>query len=162
MQCGVTWVTPGGWGDWDTKAMVLAGHHGFLVGQRGLLIVDLADPSKPVAVSTNEFAVRDKATRELERFGELAEPALAAALEKPLDLETRRRAEQILARVRDKGAPTTPDWLRANRTVESLWRIGTAEAWQLLEAWAGDADGWHAAESRAVLALPKQVARKAE
>src|SRR5438309_8122598 len=88
-------------------------------------------------------------------------PALVAALEKPLDLETRRRAEQILTRVRDKGAPTLPEWLRANRTVESLWRIGTAEARQLLEAWAGDADGWHAAESRAVLALPKQVARKA-
>jgi hypothetical protein len=49
----------GGWGDWDTKAMVLAGHHGFLVGQRGLLIVDLAEPSKPVAVSTNEFVVRE-------------------------------------------------------------------------------------------------------
>ena len=78
-----------------------------------------------------------------------------AALEKPLDLETRRRAEQILTRVRDKGAPTLPEWLRANRTVEGVWRIGTAEARPAVArsmgaragglAWCGEPDGSGAA-----------------
>jgi hypothetical protein len=37
--------------------MVVQGERGYLVGRTGLLIVNLANPAKPVAVSTNEFVV---------------------------------------------------------------------------------------------------------
>src|SRR4030095_16882501 len=47
----------GAWGDWDVRSMVVQGERGYLVGRTGLLIVNLANPAKPVAVSTNEFIV---------------------------------------------------------------------------------------------------------
>lgn len=112
------------------------------------LVADLGDA---------RFAVREKASRDLERYGELAEPALERLLTKKTDLETQRRAERILDRVRAKGPPTQEDWLRAHRVAELLWRVQTPAARQLLETWAEEKSSWLALESRATLEVwPKR------
>src|SRR5262249_62047261 len=53
----------------------------------GRLITDL---------DSNQFAVRQKAEAELEKLGELTEPALRKALQGQPSLELRRRAEKLL------------------------------------------------------------------
>jgi hypothetical protein len=83
------------------------------------------------ALDSNRFAVRDQAAKELDRLGELAEPALRQALERQgLSLEMRRRLEQLLAQLH--GPVTEPERLRALRAIEVLEHIGTAEAKQML------------------------------
>jgi HEAT repeat protein len=85
------------------------------------------------------FAVRAKATKELEELGELAEPALRTALEGKPSLEVRRRVEQLLKRL-DEQMPT-PERLRTLRAIAVLERIGTAEARELLRSLAKGAAG---------------------
>jgi len=86
------------------------------------LIVDLDDAG---------FATRQKAAAELERLGELAEPALRKALDNRPSLELRRRLEQLIEKLR---LPTrTGDELRNQRALETLEALGTAEARQVIE-----------------------------
>ena len=78
-----------------------------------------------------KFEVRERASRGLEKLGEMAEPALRRAAAGP-DAEVRRRAARLLARL---GPPVRhPDLLRAIRSAEVLELIGTVEARRLL-AW---------------------------
>jgi WD40 repeat protein len=83
------------------------------------------------------YAVRQQATRELERLGELAEPALRQALAGNPALELRRRAEKLL--VKATAPISEPAMLQALRAVEALEHAGTAEARQVLEDLAGGA-----------------------
>jgi hypothetical protein len=85
------------------------------------------------------YAVRQKATRELEALGEVADAALRGALDANLPLEVRRRVEQLLDKV--DGPVTLPDQLRALRAVELLERVGDSEARQVLETLAGGEPG---------------------
>jgi WD40 repeat protein len=106
------------------------------------------------------YAVRDQASRELERLGDLADSALRKALEGDPPLELRRRAEQILEKT---GGPVTdPVQLRTLRAVEALEHAATAEARQLLEELAGGAaEARQTREARAALArlsAPKAAA----
>jgi HEAT repeat protein len=78
-------------------------------------------------LDSEEFAVRTKATRELEELGEAARPGLRKLLDNSPSPEARRRAERILAKL-----DGMPQQLRAVRSVEVLDHIGTAEARQLL------------------------------
>jgi hypothetical protein len=82
-------------------------------------------------LNSDRFAVREKATGELESLAESAEPALQKArVDKPT-LEVRRRVERLLERLR---GPVPPGQrLQALRAVEVLEHIGTPEARQLLE-----------------------------
>jgi WD40 repeat protein len=76
-----------------------------------------------------DFTTRTDAARELEKFGDLAAPALRRALEDKPSLEVRRRIESVLAAgrfVRQHEA------LRRLRAVRVLEQIGTAEALRLL------------------------------
>ncbi len=104
------------------------------------------------------FAVRDRASAALERWGDLAEAALRQALAKPLSLEYRRRLEQLLGK--QEGVPA-PVQLRKLRAVAVLEWDGGAEARKLLAALAGGAprpgsrakrkgrcDGWTAGSQR--------------
>jgi hypothetical protein len=76
------------------------------------------------------FAERQKATRELAELGELAEPALLAALAGKPSLEVRRRLEVLRDGVERM---SSPDQRRALRAIEVLEHAGTPEAKQVLE-----------------------------
>jgi WD40 repeat protein len=113
-----------------------------------------ADLPRRVARLTGEldsaqFAVREKATKELAELGDLAEPALRAAHAGPINLEARQRVGRLLERL----AAPPPNRLRALRAIAVLEQIGTAEARRLLEDLAGGwADARDTADARAALA----------
>jgi WD40 repeat protein len=86
------------------------------------LIAQLDSPSYPV---------REAATTQLYKLGELAEPALRRALAPKLPLEVRRRLEHLLSKF---GQEPTPDQRRAVRVTGVLERIGSVEARRLLES----------------------------
>ncbi len=78
----------------------------------------------------DEYAVRQRATKELEALGERAGPALRSALARKPPLEMHRRLTRLLDRL--EGPVTEPEVLRMVRAVEALERMGTAEARALL------------------------------
>lgn len=93
------------------------------------------DPSRVrphiAGLGSDSYEGRTRATRELKKLGEQAEPALREALDGKPDLELRRRAESLLAAL---NGPLTPgDGLRAVRAVEALELIATPSARTLLE-----------------------------
>jgi WD40 repeat protein len=100
------------------------------VSERGvritMVIKDLDD---------EDFAVREKATKELEKLGRAAEAPLRQALAGKPSLEVRRRAERILDAL--SAPPSSPEALRALRVVEVLELIGDAAAGKALEDLAG-------------------------
>jgi WD40 repeat protein len=82
-------------------------------------------------LASDSYEARTRATRELKKLGEQAEPALREALAGKPDLELRRRAETLLAALNGPLAPG--DRLRGVRAVEALELIATSSARQLLE-----------------------------
>jgi WD40 repeat protein len=98
----------------------------------------------------DEFAVREKASAELARLGNVARAALARAAANPASVEVRSRAKAILAKLEvDKASP---EQLLAVRTVEVLERVATPEARQLLRKLAdGAADASRTREAKAAL-----------
>jgi RNA polymerase sigma factor (sigma-70 family) len=101
-------------------------------------------------LDSSEFEVRERATRELEGFGDLATAALERFLASRPALEPRRRAEQVLEKTRD----TLPhaERLRQMRALEVLERIGDSEAQRLLEKLAkGAAEARLTRDAKAVL-----------
>jgi hypothetical protein len=122
-----------------------------LAGRRGEAVAYLKQRLQPaVAAAPAEvaklvreldskvYATREKAMRELVRLHADAESALKASLQ-DLPLEARRRALQLLDRIRRQDVP--PERLRPLLAVEALESIGTAEARQVLQAVAGGAAG---------------------
>jgi hypothetical protein len=81
-------------------------------------------------LDSEAFATREAATTELTKLGALAEPALRKALEAGPSAEARRRIEQLLAKLESTSSTGEP--LRASRGIETLERIGTPEARELL------------------------------
>jgi hypothetical protein len=76
------------------------------------------------------FRVREKATKDLEALGDLAEGALKRGLARATTLETRRRIERLLDSLANlSGAPES---LRQFRMVEALENMGTPGARRLL------------------------------
>src|SRR5206468_186596 len=78
------------------------------------------------------FPVREKASNELAKLGELAEPFLRRTLEARPSLEVERRVQILLTRL--ETSTLAPDQLRALRGFEVLERIGSAEAAAMFEA----------------------------
>jgi hypothetical protein len=98
----------------------------------------------------DEFAVREKATKELRKLGALAEPACRKALVSRPTLEMRRRLEYLLEDL--TSWRPSPEILRQLRAIEVLERIGTAEAQKLLESLVGGAAGaWLSQEAQAAV-----------
>jgi len=87
-----------------------------------------------------QFSVRQNASAELERLGELAVPSARKALQGKVPAETRRRLEQLLAAVEGKGS-VSGDRLLTLRAVEVLERIGNTKAQELLRSLAHGAAG---------------------
>jgi WD40 repeat protein len=90
-------------------------------------------------LDAKRFATRDRAMRELGRLGELAAPALERRLRARPPLETRKRVEALLEKLR--GPVTDPELLRGLRAVEALERIGSPAARALLGELAAGAAG---------------------
>jgi RNA polymerase sigma factor (sigma-70 family) len=82
-------------------------------------------------LDSNRFAVREKATQELQELAERAAPALHKALAGPLGAEGRRRVAGLLAWLPE----TMPSGheLRSLRAIEVLEQIATPEARQVLQ-----------------------------
>jgi WD40 repeat protein len=85
-----------------------------------------------------QFAVREKATKELAAMGPIAETALRKGLNAKPSLETATRIEKLLAGFQSK--PNQLNRLREIRAVEVLERIGSREALHLLGELAEGAD----------------------
>jgi NADH dehydrogenase/NADH:ubiquinone oxidoreductase subunit G len=103
-----------------------------------LLPAPAADPQLARLVAqldSSNFTERNKATHELEKRLQLAEPVLRQALASNPTLEMRRRLEELL----QKAAGWTPTQLREHRAVTALEYMGTPEARQLLATLAGGA-----------------------
>jgi WD40 repeat protein len=102
-----------------------------------------ADPQQIAAhiqdLNDTRYAVRQKASQELEEAGELAEPALRDALRNNPTLEQRRRLEILLEKA--TGSPMSPAQRTAIRAVAALEWIGTAEACKLLTVLSKGAPG---------------------
>lgn len=96
------------------------------------LIADLNSP---------EYAVRAKATAEMVKLAELAEPSLLEAQKNHPSLELRRRVDQLLKAIVDWRTKPTDDRLRAWRAVEVLEQIDAPEARQLLQTLSRGAAG---------------------
>jgi RNA polymerase sigma factor (sigma-70 family) len=76
------------------------------------------------------FAVRHKATKELEKLGELAGPALQKQLAKKPSLEMKRRINELLENL--QGPIRAPNVVQSVRAVQVLEHIGTPMAVDLL------------------------------
>ena len=81
-------------------------------------------------LDSDTFAVRSKATKELEKLGGQARPALEKMLAKPPSAEAQSRAKKLVEQL--DGPVSLPDELRMLRAVELLERIGNADARELL------------------------------
>jgi hypothetical protein len=100
------------------------------------------------------FANREEATRKLREYGAKAEPVLRRELAATASPEVKRRIEGVLAGITLPllRLPLAGDTLRGVRAIEVLERVGTPEARQLLQGWAGQTRDMHlAAEAREAL-----------
>lgn len=105
-------------------------------------------------LDSDQFAVRQAASRELEKVGGQAETALRRALERNPSPEVRRCVEGLLEATRFARSPETVRGLRAIQVLE--W-IGTKETRQLLEALAeGAAAARETQEAKAALRRPQR------
>ena len=101
-------------------------------------------------LDSSVFQVRARATKELIRLGERAEPALHKGLAGNATVEARRRIQDILATI--VRHEYSPGELQAIRGVEILERIGNAEAREWLTTLSqGDAVATATREARAAL-----------
>jgi hypothetical protein len=100
--------------------------------------VDQAEVARLIgAVLGTDEAARQKAIENLGKLGGRGAAALARSLAGLPTGSARTRAEEALTLVR--AAPPTPEGLRGLRAVETLTRIGTPAARELLERLAGGA-----------------------
>jgi hypothetical protein len=72
-------------------------------------------------LDSDDFAVRERATKELEKFGQSALPAFEQALEAKPSAEVRKRITELMERL-------APERLRPLRAIEALEHIGNSEA----------------------------------
>jgi hypothetical protein len=143
---------------------------GALVAAPGQAVPFLAERLRPAKGVTPErlarliadldsdtFKERDRAFRELDRLGEVAERALKKALAAPPSAEAFRRAKVLLEKL---DVRNSPERLRSLRAVEALEHIGTAEARAVLQTLArGAAEARLTEEAKASLG---RLAKRAE
>ena len=81
-------------------------------------------------LDSKQFSVRDKASQELGKLNENAEPALRKVLSGKPSTEVRQRVERLL----DALSEWSPEDLRGLRAIESLEHADSSDAKSLLEA----------------------------
>ncbi len=103
-------------------------------------------------LNSDQFAVRDRAAKELEKLGEAAVPACRRLLAGDPPAEVRRRVTAFLERQSRERWEPLPERLRAVRALEALEAAGTPEAREALKALAGGEPGaWLTREAAAAL-----------
>jgi hypothetical protein len=90
-------------------------------------------------LDSGRFPEREKAMKELRRIGVLAAPALREARKNKPTLEAAKRMDELLSAL--EGPVTDPETLRAVRSAETLERIATKEAKELMRKLAKGAAG---------------------
>jgi WD40 repeat protein len=90
-------------------------------------------------LDNEQFAVREKAVKDLEKFGEAAVRACENALQGQPSAEVRRRLESFLKKEAKSASEPSPERLRAMRAIEVLERIGSLPAQELLKSLAAGA-----------------------
>jgi RNA polymerase sigma factor (sigma-70 family) len=120
--------------------------------------VAASDPKKIARLIADldqeDFTARESATKQLSELGELAEPALRAALNDKPSAEKRRRIDDLLKRL---DPSNFPEVLRGVRAVEVLESLGTPEARQVLQTLAeGAAEARLTREAKAALERRKK------
>jgi WD40 repeat protein len=120
--------------------------------------VDAAGVAKLIAqLDDDDFQVREKASKELERLAADVAPALREALDKGPSAEMERRLRELLKKTEGGALPS--ERLRAGRALEVLEQIGTPEARKAIEELAkGSGDAWLTQEAKASLG---RLARRA-
>jgi len=98
-------------------------------------------------LGSDDFEARRQAAEGLERLGESAAPALRQALVGAPALEPRRRLEALLKKTQTSLLP--PNVVRGIRAVQTLERLRTPEARQLLQELARGAPGMRLTEDAA-------------
>jgi WD40 repeat protein len=83
-------------------------------------------------LDADDFKTRVSASREIEKLGELAEPALRKLLESQPSQDVQRAANELLAK--QARAPLPPDRLQVLRAIETLEEVGSPAAKELLRA----------------------------
>jgi WD40 repeat protein len=106
----------------------------------------------------DEFAVRERAKRELEKLGASVEPALRKTLNETASAEVRKRVRSILEALEKDASP--PDLVLTNRALEVLEHMDAPEARAWLQTIAqGEPDSRLTQEAKAALArLPRRPA----
>jgi hypothetical protein len=127
----------------------------YLVARPGLALPLLRQRLRPVCLDPGQlprliadldhrrFAVRERASRELERLEECAEGALCQARTSRPSAEVRRRIDLLLERLRTLRLFPSAERRRLSRAVDVLEQIGSPEAREIL---AGLARGFPAAD----------------
>jgi len=117
------------------RALRVTGGHAVSLLHQRLKPVAVPNPAQVAQLiadlDSNQFATREKATRELQNFGELVEQDLRQAVKRGLPLEVRRRLESILKEL--DGHNRSPEELRMLRSIEALESIGSPQASQVLQ-----------------------------
>src|SRR5207253_433398 len=90
-------------------------------------------------LGSDEFAVREPASKALEELDRQAIPHLEAALKRAASLEVRRRLERLLEQ--QQTATLSSEQLRQIRAVTVLELIGNGESRNLVKRWAGGPAG---------------------
>lgn len=88
-------------------------------------------------LDSEQFAVREQASRELRKLSKTAEPALRKVLAGKPSVEVRRRVEELLEAL----TQWPPEDLRAVRAMEALEHMASADAEKLLQALANGSPG---------------------
>jgi WD40 repeat protein/beta-lactamase regulating signal transducer with metallopeptidase domain len=102
--------------------------------------VDLKQVERWIAdLESDRFAVRQEAATNLVKAGEQVVPSLQKVLASQPTIETRKRVEELVEKL--TGGTLTGEQLRFVRSVETLERIGTPEARQLLQTLSQGAPG---------------------
>jgi RNA polymerase sigma factor (sigma-70 family) len=101
-------------------------------------------------LDSDDFQVRDRATKELERLGDRVAQACRKALAGRPSLEMRRRLETLLAREAGEAKQPSAERVRLLRALEALELAGTERARNVLAALARGATGaWLTEQARA-------------
>ncbi len=126
-----------------TRTFLAAGDRGVVFLKAKIAAAPAPDAKHLAALVTDlgsdDFRTREDATRELNKLGRCAGPALRAALRTTKSPEAADRMKDLV-RALDH-TKLAPDDCRVVRAVEATEWIGTPEALKLLERWATGAEG---------------------